>query len=273
MPPIEDPRRDGSKRDGLRIGGWLETFPGRRALPGRPPLVTPPPPRVPVFHPVQPRETRRPPVPVFAQVDSPRQVRLRVAVTCLVALAVGGTTFAVLADRAGTAPGSAQVTVADPVTLEPMPASLPSSPSPASPSASPAPSRSPSASPLPARRKAPAAIHHKSPKPTRPPLLGGLRAGGTLSLAMWGRSRVNFVVHAASGGCVTLESARFRGFYLRSRGQWLQFVRSGGSAFCPVPAGDGMVRLRSGGRYVVAFRGGLFLASVPASRAAEFAPD
>ena len=103
-------------------------------------------------------------------------------------------------------------------------------------------------------------------------MLGGLRAGGTLSFAMWGRSRATFVVHASSSGCVTLESARFPGFYLRARGQTLQFGRSGGSAFCAEKAGDGRVRLRSGGRYVVAFRGGLFLASVPPSRAAEFAP-
>ncbi|MEV6850181.1 hypothetical protein [Actinoplanes sp. NPDC051411] len=275
--PIEDPRRDGSKRDGLRIGGWLETFQARRALPGRPPLVTPPPPRVPVFYPVRPRETGRRPqaMPVFAQVEDPRQVRLRVAVTCLVALAVGGTAFVVLADRAGTAPPVPQIAVADPVTLGPMPLSSPSSSS--------SPSRSPSHSPTPARtpsspsssphHKAPAAVHHSSPAPVRKPsVIGGLRVGGTLSLVSRGRWGTSFVVHAA-GDCVTLESARHPGFYLHAQDSALRFERSGGSAFCPVPAGDGRVRLRADDRYVTAFRSRLFLAAVPASRAAEFAPS
>jgi hypothetical protein len=273
--PIEDPRRDGSTRDGLRIGGWLETFQARRALPGRPPLVTPPPPRVPVFYPVRPREAGRRPLalPALAQVEDPRQVRLRVAVTCLVALAVGGTAFVVLAERAGTAPTVAQVAVADPVTLGPMPLPSPSSSTSPPPSSSPTPSRT-SSSPSPsAHHKAPAAVRHSSSVPVRKPsVIGGLRVGGTLSLVSRGRSGSSFVVHA-SGDCVTLESARFPGFFLHAQDSALRFERSGGSAFCPVPAGAGRVRLRSGDRYVTAFRSRLFLAAVPASRAAEFAPS
>jgi hypothetical protein len=40
-----------------------------------------------------------------------------------------------------------------------------------------------------------------------------------------------------------------------------------------VAAGDGNYRLRSGDRYVTAFRSRLYLASVPSERAAEFAPS
>jgi hypothetical protein len=275
--PIEDPGRDGSRRDGLRVGGWLETFQARRALPGRPPLVTPPPPRVPVFRPIKPREAGRRPraLPVFVQVDDPRQVRLRIAVTCLVALAVGGTALVVLGDRAGTAPTVAQIAVADPVTLGPMPSTSPSSASPSpSPSHSPSPSRTPSSAPArkaPAR-KAPAPAHRSSSATARPSVIGGLRVGGTITLASLGRSRSSFVVHAA-GDCVTLESARFPGFYLHAQDSALRLERSGGTTFCPVPAGDGMVRLRSGDRYVTAFRSRLYLAPVPPSRAAEFAPS
>lgn len=271
--PIEDPRRDGSRRDGLRVGGWLETFPGRRALPGRAPLVTPPPPRVPIFHPVAPRTSGRQPLPmpVFAQVPDPRQVRLRVAVTCLVALAVGATTFAMLADRAGTAPVVSQIAVADPVTLGPMP--LPSSASPSvSPSASPSPSPSASAASIAPPRKAPAPVHHKS---SRPSVIGGLRVGGTVSLTSADGFQPRFVVHAA-GNCVTLESARFPGFFLVAYDFFVRLQRSGGSVFCPVPAGDGQVHLRSAAqpdRYLVTFRSGLFLAPVPPSRAAEFDPS
>jgi hypothetical protein len=272
--PNEDPLRDGSKRDGLRIGGWLGAFPARRALPGRPPLVTPPPPRVPVFRPVRPREAGRRPMalPAFVPVDDPRQVRLRVAVTCLVALAVGGTAFIVLADRAGSAPAVAQVAVADPVRLGPMPvpSHSPSSSSPSpSHSASPSPSRTVSSSPA-ARRKAPAPVHRSSSAPPRQSSL----VGRTLSLVSWGRSRSVFVAHAAPGGCVALESARFPGFYLQAGDSSLRFERSAtGSALCPVPVGDGMVGLRSGDRYVVAFRTRLYLAPVPSSRAARFAPS
>jgi hypothetical protein len=269
--PIEDPRRDGSRRNGLRIGGWLETFPARRALPGRPPLVTPPPPRVPVFHPARPRESGRRPLalPALAQVEDPRQVRLRVALTCLVALAVGGTTFAVLADRAGSAPDVAQVAVADPVTLGPMPmpTTVPTSASPSA-SASPSPSHTSSAPP----RKALAPVHHKSSQPS---VIGGLRVGGTISLASWGRFRSAFVVHAA-GTCVTLESVRFRDYFLVARDNAVTLERSAGSAFCPVAAGEGGVHLRSAARpgdYLVSFRSRLFLAPVPASRAAVFAPS
>lgn len=272
--PTEDPRRDGTKRDGLRIGGWLETFQARRALPGRPPLVTPPPPRVPVFQPVRPRESGRRilAMPVFTQVANPRQVRLRVAVTCLVALAVGGTAFVVLADQVGSTPVVPQIAVADPVTMGAVPLAFPTSSSPSA-SPTPTPSRSsptPSASP---HRKAPAAAHHSSSAAVKKPaLLGGLRAGGTLSLVSRSRSHTSFVVHA-SGECVTLESARYPGFFLRAQDDALRFERSDGSTFCPVPAGDGLVRLRLGDRYVTAYRSRLFVASVPASRAAEFAPS
>jgi hypothetical protein len=277
--PLEDPRRDGSRRDGLRIGGWLEASQVRRALPGRPPLVTPPPPRVPVFRPVRPREAGRRPLalPVLSRVADPRQVRLRVAVTCLVALAVGGTTFAVLADRAGTAPAIAQISVGDPVTLGPMPFSPSHSPAPSH-SPSPTPSRSPrhavsSAPP----RQAPAPVHHTSsaaprPSSSRPATIGGVRVGGTLALT----SRSRYVVHAATPECVTLESARYPGFYLRAGDRSVRLDRSGGSAFCPVPAGDGTVRLRSAARpdsYLVAFRSRLYLASVPPSRATAFTPS
>lgn len=273
--PIEDAPREGSRRDGLRIGGWLETFQVRRALPGRPPLVTPPPPRVPVFRPVRPREAGRRPfaTPAFSQVADPRQVRLRVAVTCLVALAVGGTTFAVLADRAVTAPAIAQVAVADPVTLGPMPVAPPASPSHSrSPSHSPSPSRTTGSAPPP---KAPAAVHHTSSAPppsSRPASIGGLRVGSTLALT----SRSRYVVHAASGSCVTLESARFPGFYLRGSDRSVRLDRSGGSAFCPVPVGDGTVRLRSASRpgsYLVVFRSRLYLAPVPPSMATSFVPS
>ena len=81
---------------------------------------------------------------------------------------------------------------------------------------------------------------------------------------------MSFVAHPA-GDCLTLESARYRGFYLRTQGDNIGYARSDGSTFCPVPAGDGRVRLRVGDRYVVAYRSRLFLAGVPASRAAEFA--
>jgi hypothetical protein len=226
---------------------------------------------VPVFYPVRPREAGRRPLalPVFTHVEDPRQVRLRVAVTCLVALAVGGTAFVVLADRAGTAPTVAQIAVADPVTLGPMPSRSPASSS--SPSSSPTPTRTPSSSPSP-HRKAPAPVHHSSSAPVRKPsVIGGLRVGSTLSLVSRGRSGTSFVVRA-SGDCVTLESARYPGFFLHeAQDSALRFERSEGSAFCPVPAGDGQVRLRSGDRYVTAFRSRLFLAAVPASRAAEFA--
>jgi hypothetical protein len=277
--PIEDSRRDGFRRDGLRIGGWLETLQVRRGLPGRPPLVTPPPPRVPVFHPVPPREAGRRPraLPVFAQVEDPRQVRLRIALTCLVALTVGGSAFAVLADRAGTAPAIAQIAVADPVTMGPMPP-LPASTRPStSPSASASVSASPASSSAPVRQ-APAAARHKTSAPapatSRPAVVGGVRVGGTLTLTTWGRSSSRFVVHAAGGGTVTLESARFPGFYVRAGEFTVRLDRSGGSAFRPVAAGDGTVRLRSAARpdrYLVAFGSRLFLAAVPPSRAAAFA--
>jgi hypothetical protein len=293
--PLEDPRRDGSRRDGLRIGGWLQSLPGRRALPGRPPLVTPPPPRVPVFRPMTPREAQRRPMALpaapFARIEDPRKVRLCIAVTCLVAAAVGGTAFVVLADRAGTAPPIAQMNVADPVTLAPMP--LPTSASP-----SPTPSRSPSHSPSPSdstpAHARPAPAVHRTTSPPR--VIAGLRVGGTISLAVSGgsgetaRHRRNssdllnsgFVVRSAStDGCVSLESADYPGFYLRHRDFVLHLDRSDGSAgfrqdsaFCPVPAGDGSVRLRSANypdRYVTAYRSRLFLAEVPASRATEFA--
>jgi hypothetical protein len=270
--PTEDPRRDGPKRDGLRIGGWLETFQSRRALPGRPPLVTPPPSRVPVFQPIRRREpTRRPlALAAFAHVEDPRRVRLRVAVTCVVALAIGGTAFVVLADRAGTAPEVAQIAVADPVTMAPMPISSPS-PSSASPSPthSASPSRKPSSAPPP--RKAPTAVHRSSAPPVRPSTIGGLRVGGTVTLASRGR-RSSYLVHAA-GDCVTLESARFPGFFLRAQDASLRLERAAGTALCPVPAGDGLVRLKSGDRYVTAYRSRLYLAPVAPAQAAEFAPS
>src|SRR4051812_40134605 len=118
--PIEDARRDG-----LRIGAWLESLPGRRALPGRPPLVTPPSPRVPVFRPLRPADPHRRPVALpmadLARAETTHGVRLRVALTCLAATAVGTAAFAVLADRAGSAPALDQRAVADPVTLGAMP--------------------------------------------------------------------------------------------------------------------------------------------------------
>jgi hypothetical protein len=222
---------------------------------------------------VRPREERRRPLalPAFASVDDPRQARLRVAVTCLVALAVGGTTFAVLADRAGTAPGVAEVAVADPVTLGAMPAV-----SSAAPSGSPSPARSPSHSAAPTsaapHRKAPAPVRHKS---TPPSVIGGLRVGGTVSLISRGPFRSSFRVHAA-GSCVALESTRFPGYFLTARDSMVGLEKSAGSGFCPVPAGGGRVRLRSAAqpeRYLISFGRRLFLAPVEPSRAAEFAPS
>jgi hypothetical protein len=335
--PNEDPRADGSMRDRLRVGGWLETLQGRRALPGRPPLVTPPPPRVPVFRPLRPGTSqRRPaalPVAAFARVENPHQVRLRVAVTCLAAATIGTAAFLVLADRAGTAPAIQQMAVADPVTMAafPPPASPPPTPAFTRPSRTPssntpasntpasnapasnapagsAPAGSPSAtSTAVVRRKTPA-VHPTSTPPRAHPVVGGLRAGQTVSLGVLGRSglrvrhqnfvgRVDrigpastaldhadstFVVRAAStSGCVALESVNYPGFFLRHRDFVIHLDRADGSAlfrldsaFCPVAAGGGSFRLRSADypdRFVTAVRSGLYLAEVPAARATEFA--
>jgi Alpha-L-arabinofuranosidase B (ABFB) domain len=84
------------------------------------------------------------------------------------------------------------------------------------------------------------------------------------------------VVHAASGGGVTLESARFPGYFLVGHDFSVRLEKSNGSAFNPVAAGNGTVHLRSASqtdRYLVSFRSRLYLAPVPASRAAEFAPS
>ena len=84
------------------------------------------------------------------------------------------------------------------------------------------------------------------------------------------------MVHAASGGGVTLESARFPGYFLVGHDFSVRLEKLNGSAFSPVAAGNGVVRLRSASqidRYLVSFRSRLYLAPVPASRAAEFAPS
>ncbi len=307
--PTEDPRGDGSKRDGLRVGGWL-TVPGRRALPGRPPLVTPPPPRVPVFRPLRNAQQRRPvalPAAAFARIENPRQVRLRIAATCLAAAVVGTAAFLVLADRAGTAPAVQQIAVADPVTMGAVPLPTSASPAPATtrPSSAPAISTSPVQRQLPA----PAAGHHTTAPPPPParPVVGGLRAGERVSLEVQGRSglrvrhenflgRVDrigpassaldhadstFVVRTAStGGCVALESVNYPGFFLRHRDFVIHLDRADGSplfrldsAFCPVAAGDGSFRLRSANypdRFLTAFRAGLYLAQIPPAQATEF---
>jgi hypothetical protein len=103
-----------------------------------------------------------------------------------------------------------------------------------------------------------------------------LRVGGTVALVSRDRTSSRFVVHAASGGGVTLESARFPGYFLVGHDFSVRLEKSNGSAFSPVAAGNGMVRLRSASqtdRYLVSFRSRLYLAPVPASRAAEFAPS
>lgn len=308
--PIEDPRRDGSRRDGLRIGGWLGTAPRRRALTGRPPLVTPPPPRVPVFRPLHPRNSpRRPlarPIAAFARIDNPRQVRLRIAITCVVATAVGAGAFLVLADRAGTAPPIQELAVGDPVTMGAIPLPVSASPSPAK-VPTPSPSSSASAtSTWPVRRTAPEVVHHTT-APAGHPVVGGMRIGDTISLEVQGqaglrvrhqdflgrvdwigpdsspldRADSKFVVHASTAGCVALESVNYPGFYLRNRDFDLHLDQADGSAgfradaaFCPVAAGDGSFRLRPAGyadRFLTAFRSRLHLAQVPADRATEFA--
>jgi hypothetical protein len=293
--PTEDPRRDGWKRDGLRVGGWLETLQGRRALPSRPPLVTPPPPRVPVFRPLRPRDPQRRPIgrPVarLAGVEHPRQVRLRIALTCLAVTAVGGAAFLVLADRAGTAPPLQQLAVADPVTLGPMPQPSTSSPAPAKVPVSPPASRASATSTATLARHAPDVVHHTTTPPARPVVIGGLQVGSTVSLqAQWhSQSRHpdgvmvlgSYVVRSApTGGCVAFESAGQPGSFLRQRDFVVQLDRTDGSAqfrldsaFCPVPAGDGSFRLRSADfpdRFLTAGRGGLYLMPVPADRATEF---
>jgi Alpha-L-arabinofuranosidase B (ABFB) domain len=290
--PIEDARRDG-----LRIGAWLESFPGRRALPGRPPLVTPPPPRVPVFRPLRPRDPHRRPVALpmadLARVESTHHVRLRVALTCLAATAVGTAAFAVLADRAGSAPALDQRAVADPVTLGAMPSPSTSSAAPAKP---PPPVHPTATSTSPIARHAAVVPHHTTAPPAppaRPVVIGGLRVGDTVDLRVQvgygspARRRAavvsvgSFVVRPApGGGCVAFESAARPGYFLRHRDFVLHLDRADGSslfrldsAFCPVPAGDGSFRLRSANypdRFLTAARTGFALLPVPAARATEF---
>jgi hypothetical protein len=287
------PPDDSRARDDLRIGGWLGTFPGRRALPGRPPLVTPPPPRVPVFRPLRPRSgpVARP-VTALASVEQPRPARLRIAVTCLAATVAGAGVFLVLADRAGTAPPLQQLAVADPVTLGPM--VYPSG----SPAATKAPGPLPSSQAKASAPHAPEVVHHTTPPPTPSPsatvvVVGGLRVGATVSLAAHGRSEAraryqhqpptlgSFVVRRTpTAGCVAFESAGRPGYFLRHRDFVLQLDRTDDSplfrldsAFCPVPSGAGTFRLRSANypdRYVIGGRSGYFLAPVPADRATVF---
>jgi hypothetical protein len=308
--PIEDPRRDGSKRDGLRIGGWLASAPRRRALPGRPPLVTPPPPRVPVFRPLRPGNSpRRPlarPMAAFARIDHPSQVRLRVAITCVVATAVVAAAFVVLADRAGTAPPIQRLAVGDPVTMGAIPLPPSVSPTPAkSPTRTP-PTTVPATSAEPARWPVPSFVHLTTTAAAHP-VVGGMRIGDTVSLEVQGqaglrvrhqdfvgrvdwigpdssaldRADSKFVVHASTAGCVALESVNYPGFYLRNRDFDLHLDRADGSpafrldaALCPVAAGDGSFRLRPADypdHFLTAFRSRLHLAQVPADRATAFA--
>jgi hypothetical protein len=300
--PIEDPRRDSRRRDELRVGGWLESLPRRRALPGRPPLVTPPPPRVPVFRPLRPRTPPRRPIALppaaFDRVENPGQVRLRVALTCLAATAVGAAAFLVLADRAGTAPPLQQMTVADPVTLGAIPPASPSSPAASRTTASSRPRSAPVTSTSPIARHAPDVVHHTTapsatPRPARLVVVGGLRVGATVRLEAPGgaTSRAgnqhavvnlgSYVVRkTASAGCVAFEAAGRPGYFLRHRDFVLRLEPADGtplfrldSSFCPVTAAGGAFRLRSVNypdRFLTAGRFGFVLAQIPVEHATEF---
>jgi hypothetical protein len=183
--PAEDPTRD----DGLRIGGWLEASgEAQRALPGRPPLVTPPPVRVPVFRPLPRRRRRLPrqasaaalPLTAGPLIDGPlidgplsasvtsggtRPLGLKIAAGVAVAAAVtalvvtlahGGRTTT--ADPAPTAP----VTLAAaPAPTSAVPANGEPSPSTASPSAS----------------RTTKAVRQATPVATRHPITAPPRAG------------------------------------------------------------------------------------------------
>lgn len=110
--PTEDQRRDG-----LRIGGWLESITDDDRDQTRP-LVTPPPRRVPVFRPLR----RTPVIRQRVLLEDPGQVRLKIAIACLAATVAGAVAVvSMMEDGQGNGPSTAaRLGLADPVTMPPI---------------------------------------------------------------------------------------------------------------------------------------------------------
>ena len=276
--PSEDQRRDG-----LRIGRWLESSGGDDD--GHPPrarpLVTPPPRRVPVFRPLR----RSPVIRLRPRVlpEDPGQVHLKVAIACLAATIAGAVAVVSLVEGthgSGAASGSEKLGIADPVTLPPI-----LSPTSAVPvSLSSASSTPPIVPSIPVGRQAPGAgprVPTTTPATTSPATVPALelQPGAVVGLEESGRpgfrvrhrhflGRVDpigpsssaldhadsrFTVRSGGApGCVSLESVNYPGYFLRHRNFVIRLDRADNSplfrqdsTFCPVHVAQGAVILQS----------------------------